>query len=233
LRTALLSLLVAAAGAAQPSEVIHVSGTVTLIRTGGAASGKPDHSNAVVWLKPVRATAPEMKRRPEKFEMRQQHKQFEPHVLVVPAGSQVDFPNRDPFFHNVFSMFDGKRFDLGLYEAGATHSVTFDRPGVCYIFCNIHPEMSAVVVVVDTHYYAVSNRLGEFAIDGVPAGRYMLSVWHERAKPENPREFPREVSITPETAVLAPIRMLDSGQLSISHKNKYGRDYDVPAKGYK
>ena len=75
---------------------------------------------------------------------------FTPHILVVPVGSVVRFPNADPFFHNVFSLFDGKRFDLGLYEAGSTKEVTFSREGLSYIFCNIHPEMSAVVISLST-----------------------------------------------------------------------------------
>ena len=80
--------------------------------------------------------------------LRQKNKAFEPHLLVVTIGSNVEFPNDDPWFHNVFSLFNGKRFDLGLYEAGTTRTVHFEREGVSYIFCNIHPEMSAVVVVL-------------------------------------------------------------------------------------
>lgn len=118
-----------------------------------------------------------------------------------------------------------------MYEAGATRGVTFTRAGACFIFCNIHPEMSAVVVVVDSAYYAVSNRNGEVRIDDVPPGRYLLSVWHERAKPERPAEFPREVTITPEGASLGAIHLVQSGLLIAPHKNKYGRDYDpqIPA----
>ena len=81
-------------------------------------------------------------------------------MLVVPAGSLVEFPNRDPFFHNVFSLFEGKRFDLGLYEAGTTRTVRFDRPGISYIFCNIHPEMSAVIITVSTPLYAIAKEDG-------------------------------------------------------------------------
>jgi plastocyanin len=213
---------------------VTVKGTVAVIRegralAGSAAAAKPDHSNAVIWLKAVRGGAPETAPPPAaKFEIRQQHKRFEPHLLVVPAGSTVSFPNLDPFFHNVFSMFDGKRFDLGLYEAGAAHAVKFDRPGLCYIFCNVHPEMSGVVVVLDTPYYAVTNRQGEFTIAQGPAGRYTLSIWHERGKPEVAADVPRTVSITPENAVIPPIRLRDAGQLFVPHKNKYGGDYGSP-----
>jgi len=166
---------------------------------------------------------------PTNFRIVQQHKRFEPHVLAIPVGSVVDFPNLDPFFHNVFSMFDGKRFDLGLYEAGASHSVTFDRPGIVYVFCNIHPEMSAVVIVIDSDYYAVSNKGGEFSISHVAPGRYLATVWHERGKVEATGGFPRQIAVSGETFVLPPIRLIDSGPLLIPHKNKYGRDYDSPA----
>jgi plastocyanin len=220
--------LLALAAWAQTAEPVHVSGTVVLDREGKAAAETPDFSNAVVWLKPAKSgpqpSAPEHR----KFEMRQQNKRFDPHVLAVPAGSIVSFPNLDPFFHNVFSMFDGKRFDLGLYEAGASHSVTFDRAGVCYIFCNVHPEMSGVVVVMDTPYYTVTGKKGNFTIENLPAGLYFLSVWHERGKPEAPAAFPRTVSISGDT-VLPPIHLRDTGSFLMSHKNKYGQDYDTPA----
>src|ERR1700722_9668373 len=138
-----------------------------------------DASKVAVWLVPLdsAATAPQ---RPTGAEPRliQRNKTFEPHLLVVQAGTVVQFPNEDPFFHNVFSIFDGKRFDLGLYEAGTTRSVRFDRPGVSFLFCNIHQEMSAVVLAVDGPYFNVSNQAGHIVIRDVPAGRYRLHVWY-------------------------------------------------------
>ena len=145
---------------------------------------------------------------------------------MVPVGSIVDFPNLDPFFHNVFSLFEGKRFDLGLYEAGTTQRVKFDRPGVCYIFCNIHPEMSAVVVVVKTNYYAISDRKGKVAIPSVPPGRYLLDLWYERSLPGALKAFPKEVTVSEAGDSIGTIRLVESGELMPSHKNKYGRDYD-------
>jgi hypothetical protein len=139
----------------------------------------------------------------------------------------VAFPNFDPFFHNVFSMFDGRRFDLGLYEAGASRTVGFPKVGVCYIFCNIHPEMSAIIVVVDTNHYTVTDASGKFSFAGVAPGQYRLSVWHERAQAGSANEFPKLVTIGPGSSDLEPIRLTDSGKLTVTHKNKYGRDYDV------
>jgi plastocyanin len=94
---------------------------------------------------------------PGSFTLLQKNKMFTPHLLVVPVGSSVAFPNADPFFHNVFSLFDGRRFDLGLYEAGSTRSVVFSREGVSYIFCDIHSEMSAVVIALATPYYGFAD----------------------------------------------------------------------------
>ena len=112
----------------------------------------------MVWLSPIGSHTSAKTFPNHPLRLTQHNKSFEPHLLVVPVGAVVQFPNRDPFFHNVFSLFEGKRFDLGLYEAGTTRNVSFDRPGVSYIFCNIHAEMSAVVIALDTPYYGISNR---------------------------------------------------------------------------
>src|SRR5579875_3522994 len=163
---------------------------------------------------------------PHHFQLVQSHKHFDPHLLVVPVGSLVDFPNKDPFFHNVFSLFDGKRFDLGLYAAGATRSVKFDRPGISFIFCNIHPQMSAVVVTMKTPYYGVTNKAGKVHISGVPDGRYQIQIWSERALPATLKNLSREVTIDEDTHSLGTFRIQASGDLLAHHKNKYGRDYD-------
>jgi len=158
----------------------------------------------------------------------QKNKSFEPHILVVPAGSLVEFPNHDPFFHNVFSLFEGKRFDLGLYEAGTSRMVRFDRPGISYIFCNIHPEMSAVVITLATPLYAISNRDGQLSLAGVPYGRYMLHVWSEGMGPENAQPLTREITIGENAASLGLIRVPEANGQHTAHKNKYGREYDEP-----
>jgi plastocyanin len=227
--TSTLVFLTAALSAAPAvlAQAVTVTGTVSVLHKTDARAGKLDHSGAVIWLQPMgEAKAGQTSSARPRFKIVQQHKRFEPHVLAVPAGSVVDFPNLDPFFHNVFSMFDGKRFDLGLYEAGTSQSVTFDRPGICYIFCNIHPEMSAVVVVTDSPYYAISDQAGKFSISNVPPGRYLVTVWHERGKLDAASDAPREVSISRENNSLPTIRLIDSGQLIAPHKNKYGHDYD-------
>jgi plastocyanin len=158
----------------------------------------------------------------------QKNKSFDPHILVVPAGSQVEFPNRDPFFHNVFSLFEGKRFDLGLYEAGSSRMVKFDRPGISYIFCNIHPEMSAVVITLTTTLYDISTPNGQITLTAVPYGRYVLHIWSEGMGPENSQPVTREVTIAESTTSLGTIRVPEVNGQSMAHKNKYGRNYEDP-----
>jgi plastocyanin len=191
-------------------------------------SGKPtEPSNVVVWLSPRDTTATPVTAEPRP-RLAQKNKSFSPHVLVVPTGSTVEFPNKDPFFHNVFSLFEGKRFDLGLYEAGTARIVHFERPGVCYIFCNIHPEMSAVVVVVDTPYYGLSDHSGNVSIPNVPEGQYTVHIWYEGVVPEELKKLARPLSVTRSNHSLGSIRLLEIKGLLMSHKNKYGREYDKP-----
>ena len=188
----------------------------------------------VIWLTPLsrpadqsgRITTPDSRPR---FRLVQKNKRFDPHMLLVPVGSAVEFPNLDPFFHNVFSLFEGKRFDLGLYESGSSRVTVFDRPGICYIFCNIHPEMSAVIVVLATPYFGVTDRKGEITIPDVPPGSYQLHVWYERSAPEVLNGLTREITVTENTAILETIHLTESGEMSPSHRNKYGRDYDKPS----
>jgi hypothetical protein len=145
---------------------------------------------------------------------------------VVPVGSSVAFPNADPFFHNVFSLFDGKRFDLGLYEAGSTRSVVFSRVGVSYIFCNIHSEMSAVVIALDTPFYGVADSRGMFRIEGVPDGDYSLHIWIEGQAQSSLEQLTRRVHISGPIAALGDIRAVKpKGQ----HLNKFGRPYEPDA----
>jgi plastocyanin len=211
-----------------PSAQVHVTGQVILLnRTSG--NPLPDASQVVVWLTaPSGAGSKEASQPRQELRLVQRHKSFEPHLLVVQAGSLVQFPNDDPFFHNVFSLFQGQRFDLGLYEAGSTRSVLFDKPGICYLFCNIHPEMSAVVVVLKTPYYAISDRAGQFSISAVPPGRYELDLWNERSLVEDLKSLTRQVDISESANSLGTIPLRANPNQTMTHKNKYGRDYDNP-----
>jgi len=193
----------------------------------GAAHISPANST-VVWLTALGADANASPPAPMHAVLQQKNKMFEPHMLVVTKGSTVDFPNLDPWFHNVFSLFNGKRFDLGLYEAGTTRTVHFDREGISYIFCNIHPEMSAVVVVLPSQYFATPDKQGEFAIASVPAGRYTLHVWNENALPAALQALSRTVDVSTASHAVGSIHVQVTRAPS-SHKNKYGQDYEPPS----
>ncbi len=199
------------------------------------STAKPNESDVVVWLRSLDPTDPiPVDPAAKRAQVVQKNKSFRPHLTVVRVGSTVDFPNHDPFFHNVFSLFDGKRFDLGLYEAGATNSVRFDHVGVSYLFCNIHPEMSAVVVAVDTPYYGVSDKAGNVTIENVPEGRYELHAWYERSVPEALKGLTRNVRIAAaDSRDLGTIAVQQDPAFTPAHKNKYGQDYAPPPKpGY-
>src|SRR5205809_5108427 len=208
-----------------PAQQATLRAHVELSRTGHRLK---DASQAVIWLTPVGGTPSESPRQQQIPKLIQKDKAFHPPLLVIPVGGKVEFPNHDPFFHNVFSLFEGKRFDLGLYEAGTTRDVHFDKRGISYIFCNIHPEMSAVVVAVDTPYYGISDQRGQVVIRIVPPGRYVLHLWYEAALPESLKNLDRDVTISENTSTLGLLRLTEVS-LPQGHKNLYGRDYDPPA----
>ena len=119
----------------------------------------------------------------DRAKIRQLGERFVPHVVPVRRGSTVEFPNDDPVFHNVFSLSTAKAFDLGRYPRGASKSLTFDRAGVVQVFCHIHADMSAIILVLDTPLFARPDSTGRFVLDGVPPGDYTIVGWHERIRP--------------------------------------------------
>ena len=189
-----------------------------------------DASKLVVWLTPLgntRAVSPPQQQSSQIPQLVQKDKSFQPSLLVIPAGGKGEFPNHDPFFHNVFSLFDGKRFDLGLYESGTTRFVEFDKPGISFIFCNIHAQMSAVVIALNTPYYGISDRRGEISIKDVVPGRYQMHVFHPSVSPEALHAAEREITVTAADTFLGTFSLAES-DFDLAHKNKYGRDYDRP-----
>lgn len=215
------------------SQIATVRGHIELV--GAVTSRKVTFPSTVVWLTPLAGGGNSIPAPASdgtaNLRLIQKNKSFEPHILVVRVGSVVEFPNRDPFFHNVFSLFEGKRFDLGLYEAGSSRIVHFDRPGVSYIFCNIHPKMSAVVITLATPLYAISNGAGQLSIANVPYGRYLLHIWSEQRVAENSDPETREITISEDLPSLGVIRVPAANGQVLAHKNKYGRDYDPPTPG--
>jgi plastocyanin len=201
-----------------------LSGHVDVIRH----STEPSHlgsSEVLVWLTPLEPLTPQPVVNHPAYALTQKDKQFSPHLLVVPVGSSVDFPNLDPFFHNVFSLFNGKRFDLGLYEGHSHRSVQFDREGVSFIFCNIHPDMGAVIVALKTPFYAISTVNGTLSLPSVPRGKYRLNVWAEDATVEQLNALSRIVEVGPQHTGLGSIRVETTGNTMKHHTNKFGDAY--------
>jgi plastocyanin len=194
----------------------NVSGRVEL-------STSKDYSGVVVWLEPVSGAAPETA--PATVTVAHKNKTFVPHVVVVRVGSKVAFPNLDPFFHNAFSNYDGQVFDLGLRPPHSSPEVTFRRPGIVRLFCNIHPTMSAVIAVLETPWFAVSDAKGAFQIGDVPAGEYRLRIFHERALADVLHALEHNVTIFGEDAAIPAMAISETGYIAPPHKNKYGKEY--------
>jgi plastocyanin len=196
-----------------------VRGKVSILHSSKIDAGNAD---TVVWLTNVHAK--ETVSPGSTVRLLQKDKRFKPHVLVVTVGTAIEFPNQDPFFHDVFSIYHGKPFDLGLYESGAVRKVRFTQVGVSYIFCNIHPDMSAEVIALATPHFALTARDGSFQIPNVPAGVYRMEIWHELATQAELNSLSHEVEITAADNTLATMTIHASAAHD-EHKNKYGEAY--------
>lgn len=195
-----------------------VAGRVSIQERAGAKT--TDLANAVIYLVPKNGAAHV---RATDTQMAMNGRTFSPHVRVVTTGSTVEYPNQDPFTHNVFSTTLGAMFDLGSYGKGRTKSVEFRKPGAYPIYCNIHAKMSAYVVVVDSPWYTQAGNDGRWEIGKVPAGAYTLTVWHERA----PSVVTSEITV-PAAGLAALETKLDaSGYKEVAHKDKNGKDYST------
>lgn len=206
-------LTVAALGLAVPALAATVVGRVELVEKGGRKAS--DLSDVVVWVEGVK-TAP----RPARAAMTMARKSFQPHLVVVPVGSTVEFPNEDPIAHNAFSLTRDRQFDLGLYKKPQSAARTFNKPGVVRVYCNIHPQMSAIVVVTDSSYFARTGSDGRFVIEGVPPGRYTLTAWHERAN-----EVSAPVTVPAEGQVETSLLLDGSKYKRAQHRRKDGSEY--------
>ena len=194
-----------------------VTGHLTILEKGNKPT--PDLGGAVIWLEGIGGAGGPV--RPGDFQIGITDKTYAPHVLAVPLGSTVTFPNNDPFNHNVFSVSDSESFDLGLYGRGEAKSRTFSHAGLVRVFCNVHPRMVAYVHVIATRFYTQPGGDGSFALAGIPPGRYRLHVWHERS----PVEVIKDITITTGAVVDEPVTLNARGYRWQAHKNKYGQDY--------
>ncbi|MGD0498128.1 MAG: hypothetical protein ABSC23_06805 [Bryobacteraceae bacterium] len=204
-----------------------VSGRVSLSDSPvPAVSKRQDYSGVVVWLEPARAAALPVAPAPAgRARVIQKDKLFIPHVTAIQVGTGVAFPNLDPIYHSAFSTFSGQIFDLGLYSPGTSRTVTFHHAGIVRVFCNIHPTMSAVIVVLKDPWFAVSDATGAFSIPNVPAGEYQMHVFHERATQKILEALERRITAGDRDLTIPPLTVSETGYVEAPHKNKYGQDY--------
>lgn len=222
------SLIIVVALTATALSAATLSGTIQLRDSRVEAVNKrKDYSGIIVSVRPVNpapAAAPPAAPGTNHVTMLQKNKMFTPHVLPVVAGAYVDFPNGDPIFHNAFSSYNGQIFDVGLYPPGGSRSVHFTRPGVVRVFCNIHPSMSAVILVLASPWFTVTAKDGSFQLD-VPPGTWELSVFHERATEQTLRTLNQRIVVGSGPQTLPSIVVSEAGFLPAPHKNKYGTEY--------
>jgi plastocyanin len=195
-----------------------ITGKVELVDKGGRKA--TDLSDVVVYVDGAR-----VKPRPATATMIMKGKSFNPHVVVVPVGGTVQFPNEDPIFHNAFSVSGDNRFDMELYKRPKVGSFTFQHPGIVKVYCNIHPQMSAVVLVRDNPLFTKATEDGSFTIENVPAGKYVVKAWHERGG-----EAGSEVTVTDTGTAQARFTLDGSTYKSVPHKNKFGKNYSTDEK---
>jgi plastocyanin len=211
-------LLLPLAAAAGPLSAGTITGTVELTEKGGRKSS--DLSDVIVYVEGAR-----VRPKPTTTVVVMRGKAFTPRVVAVPVGGTVQFPNEDPIFHNAFSVSGDNRFDMELYKRPKVGSFTFQHPGIVKVYCNIHPQMSAVIVVRDNPLFAKAAPDGSFTIENVPPGKYSVRAWNERAG-----EVAQDLTV-PETGTAAARFALDAASYkTVPHKNKFGKDYSTDEK---
>jgi len=216
-----MALVLAAAPTARAQGA--VAGRVAITERPGEPT--TDFASTVIYLAPKDSAR--LRTRPVPATITMTGRAFAPHVRVVTPGSKVEFPNQDPFSHNIFSSTPGQVFDLGLYGSGRSKDAVFRRAGAYPVYCNIHPRMVSFVVVSPSPWYAQAGNDGRWSIEGVPAGEYVLTVWHERAP------VATQPITVPATGVPDIATTLDArGYRFQEHKNKFGREYDRTATRY-
>ena len=199
--------------AAVPAAAGTLRGRLEVVEKGGKKAS--DLADAVVWVE-----GPKVRPRPSSATVVMKGKAFAPRVVVVPVGGSVEFPNQDPIFHNVFSVSGENRFDLDLYKKPRSGAWTFRHPGLVRVYCNIHPQMSAYVLVRDNPFWARPAADGRFEIPDVPAGDWVLKAWHERSV-----EASQRVLVPEDGAVEVALTLDASKWKRAPHKNKFGQDY--------
>jgi plastocyanin len=199
-----------------PSSGAQVSGKVEVLERGG--SKRPVVQDVLVYIEGLSSDGAGSSGN-GKVTISSHDKAFEPRFAAVTVGSSVSFPNLDDIMHNVFSISRGNRFDLGLYKSGAAKDVVFENPGLVRVYCNIHPQMSAFVYVMENSYYAWAEPDGGFHIEGVAPGSYRLKVWNEEGESEKP------IVVTEQGARGVVVQLDVSEYKKRPHLNKFGKPY--------
>jgi len=199
-------------------QAANLRGVVTIVERGGAPG---DPSDAFVWIEGAPGPPPP----PGRASITMRNKTFEPAIVQLPVGSRLTFPNADPILHNVFSVSGGNRFDLGLYPRGPGRDVVLREPGVVRIFCNVHPQMEAFVVVTPGSFAARPAADGRFTIPDLPAGRYTVRIWHERGGADE-----RVVEIGADGAAAVEFTLDATSWRRRPHLDKDGRPYQASAR---
>jgi plastocyanin len=207
--------------ATRDSRLATLTGHLTLLDKSDKQA--EDVGQAVIWLAADKPVPPS----PVRAEITTAEKQFSPHVLVVPVGSSISFPNHDPFNHNVFSLSEENPFDLGLYGRGETPAVKFERAGIVRVYCNVHSQMSALVVVRDDPWYTQPASDGSFTLPSVPPGHYTLHAWHERAPAVS-----RSIEVPAAGLSKLELQLDARGYQFKPHLNKFGRPYPQQGRRY-
>jgi plastocyanin len=199
-----------------------VSGRVAMQEKPGETT--KDFDGTVIYLLPKGAPA---RFAETKAQMAMNGRQFAPRVRVVTTGSTVEYANQDPFSHNIFSTAPGAAFDLGTYGSGVAKSTQFKKAGAYPVYCNIHAQMTAFVVVVSTSHYTQAGADARWKIAGVPAGKWELHVWHERAP-----EVTQDVDVPAAGLANVDVTLDARGFKQVAHKDKMGKDYTATGVRY-
>lgn len=199
-----------------PTGSVHV-----VVQVAGPDGTAAPGGNVAVWLPGV--GNPRTARPPVAPTMSSRNKRFEPRVLVVPVGTPVNFPNLDRIFHNVFSLSERNRFDLGLYRNGASRTQAFESAGLVRVYCNIHPQMVAFVVVADSAHLGLTGADGTVRLDGVPVGKHPVRVWDEKGG-----EWSGIVDVLASRTTTVSVVLDARGFREQGHTNKHGKEYPPP-----
>jgi len=202
----------------------HVTGRITVFQKKlfGKLKKKKDMSGALVYITGFKSEVPG-----EVPNIVQKDKRFSPDVLPVVAGQRVRFPNLDKIYHNVFSISSIKSFDLGQYKSSEPPKlVTFDKPGLVPVYCNIHPAMLTYVIVLENTAYAVTNKDGDYQINDVPAGTHTINTWLPKAK-----RVSQEIKIQPGQGIEVHLQLKELIKIK-PHKRKDGSKYSKKSGKY-